>query len=213
MGFEQHSNWHLSSRTHPTIPNSIRDIINGNQNYNPPKLVKTVQMMTKEMKNENLQKEPPEMPAQEHKLQLKEEFMPGNGQAHDAYEQSPTHQWVDTSNSINQKIKKGTQSTDIEYEYEYVDEDDPRGIVYGQILTPDWQNAFVHPSSNLQQSASSNEISAQAIAKELTAIEARIIASQEVSNDDSRDVEDRNDAMLDEDSTPEMNDKSAESSP
>ena len=64
------SNWQVSSRTHPTIPNSIRDIIHGNQNYNPPKLVKTVQMMTKEMKNENPQAETPKMPGQEHNLHL-----------------------------------------------------------------------------------------------------------------------------------------------
>ena len=208
------SNWQVSSRTHPTIPNSIRDIIHGNQNYNPPKLVKTVQMMTKEMKNENLQAETPQMPGQEHNLHLKEEIMPGNGQAHDGYELSPTQHWVDTSNTINdafsrhQKINKDATTNDVEYEY--IDEDDdPRSIVYGEILTPDWQNAFVHPSSNLQQAASSNEISAQAIAKELSAIEARIIASQEISNE----VEDRKDMMLEDEPVPEMNDKSGEHSP
>ena len=107
-----------------------------------------------------------------------------------------------------QDILKDATPNDVEYEY--IDEDDdPRSIVYGEILTPDWQNAFVHPSSNLQQAASSNEISAQAIAKELSAIEARIIASQEMSNE----VEDRKDMMLEDEPVPEMNDKSGEHSP
>ena len=144
-------------------------------------------MMTKEIKKENMIPETPQMQEPGHDLHQNQEIAAANAESHDGYSVSPTQQWIDTTNSLNdvgsnyQIADKENISNDIEYEYVY--EDDPSTIVYGEILTPDWQNAYNHPVSNHQQTSSSNEISAQAIAKELSAIEARMIASHEISTD------------------------------
>ena len=137
------------------------------------------------------------------------------GNSHDEYASSPTQHWVDTANNLNEDTPSHpTSIQNIEsnnYEYEYVYEDDPRSIVYGEILTPDWQNSFTNPSSNLQQAASSNEISAQAIAKELSAIEAKMITSQEISDDFVSN--ETQDMVLDEKSTQEMHAKDQKVNP
>merc|ERR1712223_244956 len=164
-------------------------------------------MMSKEMEHNDLQPEMPKVSEQEHNPQPKSEPIVEKGHSPDGYASSPTQHWVDTSNNLNEDTPShptSTQNVDSSnYEYEYVYEDDPRSIVYGEILTPDWQNSFTNPSSNLQQAASSNEISAQAIAKELSAIEAKMITSQEISDDFISN--ETQDMVLDEKSTKEMN--------
>ena len=185
--FEHHTNWQASSRTHPTIPNSIQDVIHGNQYHNPPKVATTVQMMTKEIKKENMIPETPQMQEPGYDSHQHQEIAAANAESQDGYSVSPTQHWIDKTNSLNdvgsnyQMADKENISNDIEYEYVY--EDDTSPIVYGEILTPDWQNAYNRPVSNHQQTSSSNEISAQAIAKELSAMEARMIASHEISTD------------------------------